>query len=269
MRSVNDQQRRWDDLVYPGTQTLRNLFGIKDPDVWAEYERRFSSLRESMVPNIGFVGEGVADELRQYHAYVFGELYEWAGEFRTVDMVKSNVLTGEKTVFAEWSTIEDRLAELDEYTHRLEDAGFDEKVVVLAYLHSEINEIHPFREGNGRVTRAFMLKLAERHDVKLSWEDADAAQLLAAVESMRGEELNQAPWVALYRAICEPATWDTNESLEIDDVLTTLSPKEQGLTVLNALGLSAETFTPSDCPVEQGESGASHDESTLDTGYEM
>lgn len=166
------------------------------------------------------MGDNLGAELKAYHYHLFQDCYTWAGSFRDVDMSKENFLTGTQSVFASWETIESRLNELDPYLYALEDTDFARKIEIYGYLHSELNEIHPFREGNGRTIRTFMAHLAGRYDIVVDWANAKDAQMIAAAGSMLGDELDSTPWKNLYLRISSIADWtDEEESLGIYDLL--------------------------------------------------
>lgn len=86
----------------------------------------------------------------------------WAGTFRTVNIGR------EDSTFVDYRAIDERLAELDGTLDVLDGLAYDDKLEVLAYTHSELNQIHPFAEGNGRATRVFMTAIAARHDVAIA-----------------------------------------------------------------------------------------------------
>ncbi|MDY3128156.1 MAG: Fic family protein [Corynebacterium sp.] len=239
---MNDEpQQRWEQLIYPETQGIKNLLGIKDPTHWEKIESRLTTARIVDLPYYGFTGDTVAEELSAYHRTIFQDCYAWAGQFRTVDMSKDNLLNGGRTVFAHWQTIPQRLDELNGIVDSLGDAQFDDAVSLLAYLHSELNEIHPFREGNGRTTRTYMSYLAQRHDIIVDWDAAGTAQHYAAIVSMLGDELNHTPWHALYKEICAPATWEDEANTTLDEFGYDLSTFDYGQQILNTLGLSTDT----------------------------
>jgi len=75
-----------DRYFYPGTATLINHFGIKDPEELERVEAFYSrlALRQPILPAIEFTPDG----LKQIHHHLFHQIYPWAGEFLTVDMVK-------------------------------------------------------------------------------------------------------------------------------------------------------------------------------------
>ena len=115
--------------------------------------------------------------------------------------------------FADYTTIPARLNELDEAVAALDDAGYEDRVEVLAYLHSELNEIHPFREGNGRATRALLETVAARYDVALTWEGHIEALHEASIASMEGDRLTYQPLHELYIDICNEASFDNSADI--------------------------------------------------------
>ena len=94
--------------------------------------------------------------LQSIHKYIFQDLYIWAGEIRTVDIAKDNMFC--KAIF-----IEDQAKEIflnlkkEKYLLGLDKKTFAKR---LAFYFSEINALHPFREGNGRSQREFIRSLA-------------------------------------------------------------------------------------------------------------
>lgn len=91
------------------------------------------------------------------HAYFLGPLYSWGGKVRTVDISKDNIL------FAPSHNIESALSDFEKIFNKNLPQLSDSKRIVaakLAFIHVELNAIHPFREGNGRTIRLFLDLLA-------------------------------------------------------------------------------------------------------------
>jgi cell filamentation protein len=59
----------------------------------------------------------------------------------------------------------------------------------LAYYHAEINEVHPFREGNGRALRAFLRQLAREAGYRLDWTVVSPEENHAAALAAHGGDL--------------------------------------------------------------------------------
>ena len=211
MSDIDAQLQRWDALHYPGTATLRNIPGIQDRRLWLTVEATLTAYRAAEVPITGFGEPTVAEEVSAIHAHIFQDCYTWAGQFRTVDIAK------EDSSFIAHGSIADRLSELDGIVAALDELDYDDKLEVLAYTHSELNQIHPFPEGNGRTTRAFMAAIAARHDVAIEWREDHRALHRVSRESMAGEVPTWQPFHSLYRDVCTPAEFD--DSISIDDIL--------------------------------------------------
>ncbi len=142
--------RAFDDpYLYPGTSVLRNLLDIRDAKALESYEVEISRLRSwERLPE----GNFDAAHFSAVHRHLFGDVYEWAGEYRTVRIAKGG------TMFCYPENIS---AQMDAILGGIEGgAGFrdvtaDEFVTQLAGFLAEVNAIHPFREGNGRTQLAF------------------------------------------------------------------------------------------------------------------
>jgi len=171
----------WAGYFYPETYdpvamtgTLRNHFGERDRDVLAglEYAATIDRQTELMSGQVDIPRTFDADHVRAIHRHLFQDIYDWAGEYRTVPIYK-----GTPVGFADVSS-----GAIDRYltdVHRLVDAtpwieldrdGFGEQAAtVFAYL----NQAHPFREGNGRTSKVFMEHVAELSSFTLEYDRVD------------------------------------------------------------------------------------------------
>ena len=138
---------------------LKNKLGIKDQKTLDDaeaillsdtYSHFFSQLEKSGLTFNSSL-------LFQIHAYFLGTLYSWAGKLRRVNISKDDVL------FAPAEYLEHSLQELDAALTNYIPTSRDTKTRVakkLAFIHNELNALHPFREGNGRTIRLFLDLLA-------------------------------------------------------------------------------------------------------------
>lgn len=150
---------------------LENKLGITESAELAREEERISKTRaielyEKKIPNdeIGkFAG------LAKIHQYLFGEIYEFAGKVRTVNLAKGNFR------FAPVMYLDAALKHID----AMPQSTFDE--IIEKYV--EMNIAHPFREGNGRSTRIW-LDFILRKELKLvvDWGTVDKEDYLLAME---------------------------------------------------------------------------------------
>jgi cell filamentation protein len=122
--------------------------------------------------------------LQATHRYIFGELYPWAGELRTVQIAKGgNLFALPEHIGPYLATLFAELARED----RLQGLEREQLVERLTYYYAEINAVHPFREGNGRTQRAFLTRIAKGAGYPIAWARLDAeCNIHAARESHRG-----------------------------------------------------------------------------------
>ena len=150
---------------------LENKLGITESAELAREEERISKTRaielyEKRIPDdeIGkFAG------LAKIHQYLFGEIYEFAGKVRTVNLAKGNFR------FAPVMYLDAALKHID----AMPQSTFDEMIE----KYVEMNIAHPFREGNGRSTRIW-LDFILRKELKLvvDWGTVDKEDYLLAME---------------------------------------------------------------------------------------
>lgn len=153
--------RRSVPYFIPGTTVLRNEFGATSAETLHDLEfvatagRMVQWLRRASDP-------GQVDDLdvRVTHRYLFQDVYSWAGEYRTTELRR-----GEHH-FAWQSSIAGRIATVLDRAHQVTAvcAGADDSRLAyeLARIYADYNQIHPFREGNGRTGAALLHILARR-----------------------------------------------------------------------------------------------------------
>ncbi|SIS23159.1 Fic/DOC family protein [Williamsia sterculiae] len=158
---------RWEDYFYPGTRVLRNLEGITDPDALRDYEYEIStdvdaSIRRGEI-TVARTFDG--DHLRALHRELFGELYEWAGQNRTVGLSKDGI------EFASPQLIDTYLADAARIIDGVpwETVDRDTFAEQTARVYAHINQAHFAREGNGRAGKLFLHQLSERTPYRLDF----------------------------------------------------------------------------------------------------
>ena len=152
--------------------TIENKLGITSSAALAREEEKISKKKAVELFEKGILNEleaGTFSSLQFIHKYLFEDIYDFAGELRTVNMAKGNFR------FASVMYLEAALANIE----KMPQSTFDE--IIEKYV--EMNVAHPFREGNGRSTRIWldlMLK-AELHQV-VDWSRVDKEDYLLAME---------------------------------------------------------------------------------------
>jgi len=122
--------------------------------------------------------------LREIHKRIFGDIYEWAGQIRTVAIAKGTVFCLPQYIASSAAVIFRELHDED----CLRGLRRDAFVRRLAHYLGEVNALHPFREGNGRAQRAFFGQLARDAGFTLAWQHLDPARNVeASAAIMRGD----------------------------------------------------------------------------------
>ena len=165
-----------DPYCYPNSQVLKNKLGIKDRDGLYEAERRLSKYRADELMNTPIVGRFDFSHLQKIHAYLFQDIYDWAGQVRTVGIAKGDLFCRHFAIETEAKRIFGEL-KAEQYLQNLSVGKFAER---LAYYLAEINALHPFREGNGRAQREFIRQLAFQSNYFLSYVGITSEEMIEA-----------------------------------------------------------------------------------------
>jgi cell filamentation protein len=173
-----------DPYTDPVSGVLRNKLGLATAEALEAAERDITyttliRLREAPVrPSYDL------PHLRAIHRRLFGDIYEWAGQIRTVAIAKASPFCLPRYIEPSADEIFRQLSS-ENFLRSLDREAFLDR---LTYYLGEVNAVHPFREGNGRAQRAFFAQLADDAGFTLAWQRLDAARNIAASASiMRGD----------------------------------------------------------------------------------
>jgi cell filamentation protein len=172
MSADKTDKEKFESLFYPGTETLINRFGEKDPKRLAQIEREVSNLVSLSLRRNPINGDFDIKHLTEIHKRVFDPIYPWAGQVRDFTLTKLRP-DGFVTVFAhpqEFPKLAHELKILMDETKKFTAIKPDEFPQKIAHAYQIINEMHTFREGNGRVHRLYLDALAKNAGYKLDFE---------------------------------------------------------------------------------------------------
>lgn len=147
-----------DPYLYEDVPVLKNKLGIKNEQTLDRIEAEQSRANMMLLYEQGFQ-DFSPDGLREIHRTLFGDIYEWAGQYRIINIEKREKLLAGRSV---WYSNEDRIEEdLDEAFGRLRNAHWngisrEQFVHQLTSLFPPIWQVHPFREGNTRTVVMMM-----------------------------------------------------------------------------------------------------------------
>lgn len=174
-----------DPYVYPGTDVLRNTRDIRDGAELSRIEANLSYLRSARLASQTIPGDYDLHHLQAFHRYLFGGLYEWAGELRTVVLARTDLFCLPAHIESYGSEIFGKLSE-ERGLIGLKRPIFIER---LAHYLGDVNALHPFRDGNGRAQRAFFAQLASDAGYRLDWNLVTPKQNTdASIAAMHGDE---------------------------------------------------------------------------------
>ena len=151
---------------------LDNKLGLTSSADLAREEERISKKKALELFENGILDKleaGKFSALKAIHKYLFDEIYDFAGEIRTVNISKG----GFKFAMAEY------LSETLKKIEKMPETTFDQ----IADKYVEMNVAHPFREGNGRTTRIWLDLILKRSLKKcVDWSQIDKKAYLDAME---------------------------------------------------------------------------------------
>ena len=173
------------DGCYENSTVLINKFDIHDESRLKIVEESISTfliakaLKDLPFANVDF------DYYKMLHKYVFGDIYEWAGTIRNIDMSKKGTrFCSAELIGQKGAAIFSRLNASD-YLKKYEHDNF---INEFTELYCDLNMLHPFREGNGRIQRLFLTKLLKHIGYAIDFADFDADELMiATIKSVSGD----------------------------------------------------------------------------------
>lgn len=173
------EYERDDYYCYPDSPVLKNELGIKDEEKLARAEREITSLKIAKLDSEPLDGVLDFDYIKRIHKYLFEGIYEWAGETRQIDISKGNIFCQHELIEVNAEALFNQL-KAEKY---LEGLDKDSIIKRLAYYLGDINTIHPFREGNGRVQRIFIRELASRAGYLVNFDGISQEEMIKASDA--------------------------------------------------------------------------------------
>lgn len=176
------------DDCYEGTSCLINKLGIKDDKKLKEFESAVTFAKASEIEANPIANTFDVEHYKAIHKFLFEDIYEWAGKYRTINMSKKG------TIFADADKIPGLM---DACFKRIKDNdffrnnSFEEFVENIVDFYRVTNMIHPFREGNGRTQRLFIAQLIRNNNYDIDFSEIDSDELMiATIQSANGVKDN-------------------------------------------------------------------------------
>lgn len=193
VKNLTQAKERVNDLpdkyTYPDTECLKNKFGVKDTILLHAYERKYVTVRAIELAENPIPGNFDLKHLQQIHEHLFQDVYTWAGKIREIDIGKVDQMDQKLHEFCPSHQIEGFAEDITRSIRKanyLKEMDKDQFAQKGAQIMGELNELHPFREGNGRTQREFMRELAANAGWELNFDGISKERMIeASVAAMR------------------------------------------------------------------------------------
>lgn len=206
MTHKNYYEYEWDSYYcYPNCFILKNKLNIKDEDLLEEAERQITAVKILDIKMHPVKGDLNFSHLVNIHKYIFEDIYNWAGEARSVNITKGSQ-------FCNYLFINNMAEEI---FSKLQKEKFliglpkDELIIRLSYYLGELNAMHPFREGNGRTQRVFIEYLAQTAGYYVDFSKVSSKEMIEA--SADSFVCNYNKMNNMFREIIEPIANDDQQ----------------------------------------------------------
>lgn len=159
-----------DPYVY-STGTLINKLGIRGYQELRQAEADICFGRLITVDRDVEFTDFDLEYLKRIHKYILGDIFDWAGELRSVQMVKAeDVLGGDTVRYSYPSEIKREASKILKEMNEInwsEISDIDKKVEMFSKKIAQLWQVHPFRDGNTRTITTFAFKFAKEHDFEM------------------------------------------------------------------------------------------------------
>lgn len=176
-----------DPYCYPDTTVLINKLGLRDQKQLEAFEAEITNQRAAEPLPAGHFD---TPHYLAIHKHLFQDVYDWAGCIRVVRIAKDgNMFCYPEYIDAELTKLFDGLRSAT-YFRGLSPQAFARSA---AHFISELNAIHPFREGNGRTQLTYLTLLSQYAAHPLNLTRMNPHEMLQAmIDSFDGDEIKLA-----------------------------------------------------------------------------
>lgn len=145
---------------YLENEVLKNKLGIKDANELEQKERMITTYKLANIYDNANVAGPQTFDVSHYlniHKYLFGDIYDFAGDIRVENIKKSFSFCVPNLIYENLKRTLDKAKE-----HAKMIKNENDIIDFMTYYYSELDVIHPFREGNGRTLREFLRQYMEK-----------------------------------------------------------------------------------------------------------
>jgi cell filamentation protein len=193
-----------DPYLYSGTDVLKNIPGIQNARDLVAFETLNSGVRIYELNLRPIAGDFDAAHLKTIHKHIFQDVYHWAGQFRTTMLGKAKFVGVSVTYFTPPHLLEHEAQRIFDGLHRanlLTGLSWPEFARKAAHLLVDLNNLHPYREGNGRTQRIFVAALARQAGHAVHFDVVSQERMVRA--SILAKSGDSAMMVRLFQEITD------------------------------------------------------------------
>ena len=165
------------DGCYPGTTVLINKLDLRDQVALGQAERISVTLHAAELEAKTYAEPFTFSFYCSLHRALFQDLYDWAGELRTINLSKKGTSFYPADKLLQYGEAKFQYLASE---HEFQGLPKDELTDRIADFYHEINMLHPFREGNGRTQRLFFTLLIRRCGYNIDFASCDTDDLMMA-----------------------------------------------------------------------------------------
>ena len=163
---------KYDIYLQDNSNVLKNKLGITDENALDKAESMMVRTRMALLYNSGF-SEFSTTGICKLHKILFGDVYDWAGKYREINIQKcERILVGKSVWYSNWDTIDRDLNKIWKKINAVDWQSLNREDFAkkIAKLFSAIWQVHPFREGNTRTTVMMIALFVEHYGYYFDYE---------------------------------------------------------------------------------------------------
>lgn len=163
---------KYDIYLQDNSNVLKNRLGITDENALDKAESMMVRTRMALLYNSGF-SEFSTTGICKLHKILFGDVYDWAGKYREINIQKcERILVGKSVWYSNWDTIDKDLNKIWKKINAVDWQSLNREDFAkkIAKLFSALWQVHPFREGNTRTTIMMIALFVEHYGYYFDYE---------------------------------------------------------------------------------------------------
>lgn len=162
--------------TYKNSSVIKNRLNIKDEKTLKKYETKMVAFKLSTIRFKNINKTFDEEHIKFIHKYLFEDIYDFAGKYRTENITKDNFR------FSEYQYIEENFKEIINKINiqELKNLNYDMQIKKISEIMTDLNVLHPFREGNGRTIREFIRELLNEIGYDVNFSEVDYNLIISA-----------------------------------------------------------------------------------------